>query len=82
MAVIAAFQGIHCRQELAPTENAMLPQLLSLLNLAGPSRSAPSAPPDDEPLSVFECDSKLSVSETTHTEFSRALDALEEPTRR
>jgi hypothetical protein len=60
----------------------MLPQLLSLLNLAGMSRSAQISAPDDEPLSVFECDSKLSVSETTHTEFSRAVDALNEPPRR
>lgn len=58
----------------------MLPQLLSLLNLGGSSRREPPDDPDaDAPLSVFVCDSKLSVSETTHTEFSRALDALDEP---
>lgn len=58
----------------------MLPQLLSLLNLGSAAqRDRPDDPDADAPLSVFVCDSKLTVSETTHTEFSRALDALEEP---
>ena len=58
----------------------MLPQLLSLLNLGGKPRRGDDDDLDlDAPLSEFVCDSKLSVSETTHTEFARALDALDQP---
>lgn len=58
----------------------MLPQLLSLLNLGSTAhRDRLDDPEGDAPLSEFVCDSKLSVSETTHTEFSRALDAFDEP---
>jgi hypothetical protein len=65
-----------------PQEEPMLPQLLSLLSLTVQSRQAP---PDEESrnafLSSFMTDEKLSVTESSHTEFSRACEALDAPRR-
>lgn len=62
-----------------PPENVMLPQLLSLLDLAVKARHRRLAPAKagDPFLSSFMTDEKMSVAEISHTEFARAIEAQE-----
>ena len=59
-------------------ESTMLPQLLSLLNLAIEARQAQHAPGSDQFLSSFLTDDKLLVSDASHTDFAQ-LQGNEEP---
>ena len=61
-----------------PPDSALLPQFLSLLELAVESRQRPRTTPAPEPfLPSFMDDGKLEVSEASHTDFARALEALD-----
>lgn len=62
-----------------PPENAMLPQLKSLLDLAVQARHLRRLPPPGPEgfLSSFMTDEKLTVDEVSHTEFARAVELQE-----
>lgn len=75
---LAVLSKAHAQLSNLPDkpESVMLPQLLSLLDLAVQARQrpAPKGAPDQF-LSTFMGEDKLSVSEISHTEFANVLEA-------